>query len=461
MKKMMLVLTAALLATGTLLAQAQPPYPGSITGDKFSFDAVRTASTESRYTAGRFSSYVDDFIGVNDYNGGVRTFLFLGGFGSGNRVNQTDIPNVALSGGFATSIKSLYLGIYYGGDLIKGQGYDDGLSSNGTIYSEGIWNNYISILLGNLPFGALRLDMIMDNDTDTTRNFNGEKTAATGNGIMTALTWGINVGKLSPHISLGIQWPEYTFEKIGDMSTEAYSGASLGIKGGAGYTLNDTSSLSADAIIQFGFGEQTTVKSPDLKTTTNGDFSAFIDLGYSKTLALGEKLALGVKPNLTIALKLDNPDVTNSPGAKIDVPMASTVETKIGLDAGFQFKATRKFTLYTGASLNIFDWVAWGLSGGDPSRGGGSWQIRGLEFAPESLAASGGNSNLGFGLVYAPDTHLSIGCGINALLDKLFVVDFQNMEVRAGTFWSSMGMDHFLGNLLDGATIDLTVSYTY
>jgi hypothetical protein len=461
MKKMMLVLIVALLAAGTLLAQV-PPYPGSIAGDKFPFDAVQTASTESRYTAGRFGSYVDDFVGVNDYNGEVKTFLFVGGFGAGNTVNQTNIPNVAMSGGFATSLSSLYLGIYYGGDLIKGQGYDDGLSSNGTIYSEGLWNNYIAILLGNLPFGALRLDMIMDNDTDTTTNYNGEKTGATGSGIMTALTWGMNSGNLAPHISLGIQWPDYTFNKAGNTTTKTYSNGSLGIKGGLISTLDDTSSFSADAIIQFGFGQQSTQKDPDQKSTTNGDFLTFIDLGYSKTLAMGEKLALGVKPNLTLALKLDNPDVNNSPGTKVDAPMSTTFETKLGLDAGLQFKATQKFTLYTGASLNIFDWVAWGLSGGDPKKGGGSWQIRGLEFSPESLGTYSNRSNLGFGLVYAPDEHLSIGCGLNALLDKLFVVDLQNMQVRAGTFWSSVSQNSFLGDLWStNTTIDLTVSYTF
>jgi hypothetical protein len=468
MKKLFAVLAAFLLISGTLAAQA---FPGSITGEKFGFDAVQTSSTEARYSAGRFGSYIDDFVGVNDYNGQTKTFLFLGGFGgSDDNVAITDPPTVGLSAGFAAALKSLYLGIYFGGDLIQGEGTDDGKTDDGTIRSRGIWNNYIAVLVGNLPFGALRLDLIMDGDEVSTTKTDRKKTSETGSGIMTALTWGNNLGKLSPRVSLGIQWPDHTFSKPQgpdeDATTNTYEGGSLAIKAGTGYTLNDTSSLSADLILDFGFHEERTVnKSPDYKYSRNGPFLGFIDVGYSKKLALGDKLALGIKPNLTVGLKIHDPN-DNDDGDKTDTAAQTTFETKIGLDAGLEFKAFKKFTFYTGASLNIFDWVAWGVSGGDPKGGGGSWQISGIGFeagTPTDTFYKGESKNhLGVGLVFAPDEHLSIGCGLNALLDKFFVVDLEEMQIRAGDLWNSFRDENWLGNFWStGTTIDLTVSYTF
>jgi hypothetical protein len=474
MKKMMFVLLAALLTTGTLLAQGVD-YPASIAGQKFNFDATRSVSTESRYSAGRFGSYVDDFVGVNDYNGKTRTFLFLGGYGSSDvSVDESEVPFAALSGGFAASLNSLYLGVYFSGNLINAQGWDNGLSDQGTIYSEAIWNNNIAVLVGNLPFGALRLDMAMDNATDSSRKVNEEKTEATGKGIMTSITWGMNnLGKLTnPHASLGIKWPDYTFSTDTPpvppetdpitTTTETYKDTQLAIKAGVGLALNDASSLSLDAILQFGFGTKSTTKSPDSEVTESGDFATFIDAGYSTELIMSNQLAMRIKPKVTIALKLDDNDTETSPGTKYDAPLQTTFETKIGVDLGVQFKATPKFTFYTGASLNIFDWVAWGVSGGDPKRGGGSWQITGLKFDDNAMAGLD-QSHLGFGLVFAPDEHISLSCGLNALLDRLFVFDLKNMQVRAGDLWGNLNDQGFIGGnaVWNNVRFDLTASYTF
>jgi hypothetical protein len=475
MKKMFTVLAAFLLITGTLAAQA---FPGSITELKAELNAVLTESTESRYSAGRFGSYVDDYIDVNYYDGEVKTFLFLGGFTSGDHVAETDIPNVGLSAGLATALKSLYLGVYFGGDFIQGEGRDDGRSDNGHIEDRGYWNNYIAVLVGNLPFGALRLDLIMDAAEDITEKVDGEKTSSSGDGITTAVTWGNNFGKLTPHATLGVVWPDHQFHKgpstygkksDGDTTRDEYRGGSLVIKGGTGFALDDTSSLSADLELNFGFPSlYVAQKSPEHKHSVNGPFLGFIDAGYSKTLALGDKLALGIKPKLTLGLLVHNPDVKDS-DKDLDWPSETTFETKIGLDAGIQFKAFKKFTFYTGASLNVFDWVVWGISGGDPELAGTSWQIRGLGFTGGTLpdtAAKGGpttsGNHAGLGLVFAPDEHLSIGCGLNAILDKFFVVDLEKMQIRAGGLWDSFNKDHFLGNLWSkNTTLDLTVSYTF
>jgi hypothetical protein len=473
MKKMLFVLIAVLVTAGTLLAQASnhPDYPGSITSQKFNFDATRSVSTESRYSAGRFGSYVDDFVGVNDYNDRTKTFMFLGGYGSGSSVDETDYPAAVLSGGFATSLSSLYLGVYFSGNLINAEGWDNGLSDNGTTYSRAVWNNHLAVLVGKLPFGALRLDMAMDNAEDTTTKVDGEKYAATGTGIMTSVTWGMaNLGKLSsPHASLGIKWPDYSFssqpatEPGQTSTTETYRDTLIAVKAGVGYTLDNTSSLSLDAALQFGFGTKENRELPTYEKKTSGDFTAFIDAGYSKKLVMSNQLAMGIKPKATIAFKLDDTDIKESPGDNVDGPNQTTVETKIGFDVGFQFKASRKFTLYTGASFNIFDWVAWGVSGGDSKSGGGSWQITGLQFDDSALAGSSSESCLGVGLVFAPDEHLSLSCGLNALLDRLVVVDLKKMQVRAGDLWGNLNDNGFIGGttVWDKVRVDLTVSYTF
>jgi hypothetical protein len=462
MKKMCVFLVMAAVITGTVLAQNLPA-PISITGEKFEFDAVLTTSTEARYSADIFSSYVDDFIGVNDYDPQTTTFLFLGGYGSTGKANDgiddteiiTPAP-YALSTGLATRIKSMYLGLYYAGNFVNANGWDNGKSGdNAATSAEATWKNNVAVLFGNLPLGAIRLDLIMDATDKTLTSDNKNITGTVGQGIITALTWGNNTGKLSPHFTLAFRFPDYgltTSGKNNKDKSENYSNAVLGIAGGTGYDLNDTSSFSADVLIQGNFGKSTIGQT---SYSEKGPFWTFVDLEYSKELALGSRAALGLKPKVAIAFKLYDPDVNND-GDTTNAPAETTFETQIGLDAGFKFKATNKFTLYTGATLNVFDWVAWGVSGGEKSAGGGSWKIDGMGWDTSAY----GQNTLGVGLVFAPDEHLSVGCGLNALLDKLVEIDLQKMQVRAGGFWTSVNDQHFLGDW-SGTYFDLTVSYKF
>jgi hypothetical protein len=127
-------------------------------------------------------------------------------------------------------------------------------------------NNFV-LMVGNLPFGALRLDILADS-TGYGTTVAGEKEVSTRQGnFTTVVTWGNNFGKLKPRISLGFRWPESNYA-----SKEGYTGydAMLGIKAGiGGCTLDDTASVNGDLIIQRAFGS--TGKQGDVDTGKSGN----------------------------------------------------------------------------------------------------------------------------------------------------------------------------------------------
>ena len=86
------------------------------------FNAVPTLSTEARFSAGLFTTDVDNFINPRFHNPQIGTFFFLGGFpGESDDVSETERPGFVLSGGFGRTLADgLYLAVYYGGSLADG-----------------------------------------------------------------------------------------------------------------------------------------------------------------------------------------------------------------------------------------------------------------------------------------------------------------------------------------------------
>jgi hypothetical protein len=127
-------------------------------------------------------------------NGGkLNTFLYLGGAGT---LDQKNLP-----GGFATTIKSLYIGAYYGGTQMTVGGDDDGADANTVKFHGELKNNFV-LLVGNLSFGALRLD-VFANSTSDEETLDGEFPSTRKGDLTTVVTWDNNFGKLMPHVSLG------------------------------------------------------------------------------------------------------------------------------------------------------------------------------------------------------------------------------------------------------------------
>jgi hypothetical protein len=463
MKRIVLCLVVALVITGA--AAAQDATPQGITGEKLNFSAVPTLSTEARYSAGRFGTDIDNFIGVNDYDPNIGTFFYLGGFPSDEAVDDTDnlVDNndYVLSAGFAKTFKKFYAGLYYGGNLFFANGNDNGAEKPSTD-ATAVWNSNIALLIGTSSIGAFRLDLILD-ATDKSVSYDGKKTSGTGDGTVTALTWGKKINALSPHASLALRWPDYELSAAADgtQKTETTSNGVFVFKGGTGLTLDETSSLSADLTIQSNFG---THYKGVTTGSIGGPFWTFIDLGYGKEITLSDSFALGVHPFSTIGFRIYSPQLKGDLNpSNAEVPKETTFQWLIGLDLGAQYKATEKFTLYTGATLNVFDWVAWGVSGGDQKAGGGAWKIDGLYF--DSDKWNNGSSHLAFGGVIAPSKQLSVGFGLTSLLDKLFYIDLARMEAGPGSFWGDVyGTQSEIdgvGRFFNGLTFDLTVSYKF
>jgi hypothetical protein len=453
MKKIFCSLVIAMAITTAVSAQ--------IIGDKYNLSAVPTTSTEARYSAGRFGSYVDDFIGVNDYDPAVKTFFFLGGFPSGESVNTTDNPGYDLSVGLGKSIGASTLGLYFGGGLLSASGTDNGLEVEYTKATEkatATWDSNIAILFGNPSLGAFRLDLLL-NATDTSTSYNGKLRTSTGQSITTALSWGKSLKKnLAAHATLGILWPNYTGSNLDELNdttkSETYTGGGLALTGGL-----SAGDLSADITLQLGFADKTIYGKNSV--TTDAPFWTFVDIGYAKTLDLGEQFAIGIKPNASIGLRIWDPNITTTvkDATNTDAVAETTFEVRAGFDVGFKFKLKKSFTLYTGASLQIFDWYAWGVSGGDAKAGGGGWKFAGLAFDTTKWTNS---SKLGFGLVYAPNANLSVGAGLNTLLDKFVSIDLENMQVSTNNpFGDANNFLTAAGSVFDGMTFDLTLSYQF
>ncbi|GHU07422.1 hypothetical protein FACS1894151_01730 [Spirochaetia bacterium] len=467
MKRRILILVIAAAISGSAWAQ-----PSLLTGNVWDeqhslpdFNAMPTLSTEARYSAGRIGSYVDSFLDVNNYDPNTGLFFFLGGFPSITHVNDTDVligvADYNISAGFAKAFGSFYLAAYYGGGLVYGNGSNNG-AEKATVTSYGRWQDSLALLIGTSSFGAFRLDLIFDDLQNTSNKLDGNfnDTSRTDGG-KTALSWGLNLGALSPHATIGIKWPDViqTGNGTGDITGENSSDGYFAISAGTGYDLDKNSSLSGDLTLVFGTGADEKKTGPDdTHIKTAGPFSLGLDLAYAIEINLGETLAIGLQPTVNLGFAIDDPNTSGD--TSYNTPSVTYFGLKIGVDAGIQFALNPKISLYTGASLRFFNWTTGAVSRGEDDNISpeSSWKFEGISW--ETAKWNNGDT-LGFGLTWAPVENLSIGFGLNTLLDKFFLIDLSKMQVRAGSFWNNnnLGVDNLTGGVLNGVIFDLTVSY--
>jgi hypothetical protein len=491
MKRIVLSLTVTLLITAMAWADPDPTTPPSagtptplngfvntnsfLDGDYFdAFYAPRTLSTEARYSAGIFSSDVDDFIDVNSYDPKIGTFFFLGGYPSvDTNVKDTNIltntgsakNDYAVSFGLGKTINSLYLGVYYGGSFVYSHGTNTGGDPDNAT-SNTVWRNNLAVLVGTSGYGAFRFDLIMDT----------EKDKATSNGDTTqierwespsiALTWGgLSIAGLDPYVTLGYRFPYKFAEGDGKgKETTTTEESLLGLQAGVSYDLSENSSVSGDFIIggEIG-GSKSGDYQGDFDEGYGGVFLIALQGAYSQTLEFG-KVSVGFSPNLALGYKVDN-SADISGDTEVDAPSDNYFELTTGVDLGVKFQATRTIAVYTGASLRFFDWIVKSHSGGDTEDDSGEWGIDGIRWSSANWAILT-EANLGIGMTISPAQGLVIGCGLNTLLDKFFMVDLEKMQVRSGDFWNTGGSTPFnigsyLGYAFNNLTFDLTVSYKF
>lgn len=496
MKKIVFLLITVLVISGAAWAQ-HPGHPGQVPnspdlgivlGEIFDWwNAVPTLSTESRYSAGIFSSMVDDYIDVNWYDPKIGTFAFLGGFPAkdGGPVEDTDDLSsgaTQLSLGFGKTLKNFYLGVYYGGNFIRSSSYKNG-ADPAVKNTERRWANNLALLIGTSNVGAFRLDMIMS-PFGSKRKVGDEIVGLVGDSYLGktrynapsfALTWGglPAIASLHPYVTLAFRFPDKEvygrYLTAPDRNYQSYTtkeGARFGVQAGIDYDLDDSSSVSADFGIggQFGYrekGDSLTVLGGSIPEVKEGGyFATGIKGAYKKTIDFG-KASIGFKPKLGFGWFVDNSGDDKGDANKDD-PATLNFELRTGFDLGFKYQVSKKFALYTGASLQIFDLVTESYKGGDTKNDAKGWHFDGIEWDGSTLAAG---NNLGFGLTFSPVENLVIGCGLNMLLDKLFILNLAEMRFEAGSWWTDAGAQNnsvgAVANIFSGVKFDLTVSYKF
>ncbi|MDR1970958.1 MAG: hypothetical protein LBQ46_03460 [Treponema sp.] len=431
------------IGISSLAAQAPtPPTPDD-------YNAVPTLSTEARYSAGLFTTYVDDFIDVNGYDPDIGTFLFLGGFGQGTSgVDQTNFGVIGpysggdygISAGFAKSFSNFYLGVYLGGNVVDANGNSSGDPKQGS--ATATWNTRLAVLFGTSRIGGLRLDLIMDDVTDTTSTYkNKTVTGTSGEGATVALSWGNSNGfrGLEPHVTLGFRFPDNTLatDATGGNRTRTWTDAAWLLSGGISKGLGEISTLELDLSLNGLFGEASIGQNSD---TTPGGFGLQLDAALANEIEPLDGLAFAFQPNLSVGFYAGDSGQPD-PYSTFDLIVGFDAAAKVRLPGRFD-----KFTLVTGFGLNIFNWA---VETTYASALQDSWTVDGISWDTEKLSNVG---SLGLGLVFEPIEGFSVGCGLNTLLDNIFEFDLPKMQVRAGQWFS--------GNSIPLA-FDLTVSYKF
>ncbi|MDR0322671.1 MAG: hypothetical protein LBI28_14345 [Treponema sp.] len=482
MKKLLFVLLSVMIVAGAW-AQTMPipvfPDPTIDLDQNTSFveslfdgfDVVSAESVESRTSWGIFTSMVDDYIGVNTYDPETGTFVFLGG---GNGLSNT----THISFGIGKTLSFGYLGIYYGGHLVRAEGVDtandyDASDNTYSSYHNAQWDNNIAVLFGTSTIGAFRLDLNLS-QSDRKSDDNGALTQAIADNDTNpsiALTWGgIELAGLAPYATIGILLP--TTYSVGsrdiannkNYSVDVISGGLFGIQAGVSHG----SGLWGDLSLLF--ASDTTAKGEtwDAGTVTKTDivispgaFGAGLRGGYTQTFEVG-KLAFGFEPQLLIGFRSENRSwsdkIADTKSEAKENPTTTNFELMALVNLGAKFQINDKFALYTGTGLRILDWQVRSVAtpGGIEYKDTATvtqWFFDGFNWL---------EGNLRFGLTITPIENLVIGFDATQLVGRFFNINPANMT--AGTGFQNTGANNlgdFATYWIRGLTLNLTVSYRF
>jgi hypothetical protein len=449
------------------------------------FSAVPTVSTESRYSASRFDSYVGGFIDPRGYNPNIGTFFFLGGYPANNNVDTTapltpgdPVVNpagpdfffpggsYAVSLGFGkTIINDMYLAAYYGGSLVNAFGQTKKNLTDPDkydTYTFSTWRNKLAILFGIAGMG-FRFDLIMNNPQSQKESIEDGKQVITNmeHGAAVALTWGTHMGQFSPYAKFGLKYPNSVITEEEGKKMTSLSGGKWAFSAGTGYDFTDHSSIWADFLLGGQFKQSVSGDSEALigvkPFKDGGTFGIGLKAGYSHTFEAGN-LSLGLGPNMKIGSTYVSKyswDDDNSD----KYPFDNFFDFKMGIDIGLRYKPSDKFAFYTGAGLQFLELNAHNLFGGedDYKSKETEWQLFGIGWEGSRLRAGG---ELGFGMTFNPSEYLTFGFGLNSVLDNIVKFNIRKMTVEAGPFWGA-DYDSFSSwatSMFDGTKLDITVS---
>ena len=485
MKKIVLILAIAIMASGAVWAQ-------------FNFSAVPTISTEARHSAGRFSSDVDDFIDPAWHNPEIGTFLFAGGYPTFLTTNVNPSNPWAISLGFGKTLgeSKNYLGVYYGGTIV-----DDTFPASGAsgtkregimstkdkmTTSEVTWENNLAVLFGTAGMG-IRFDLIMNNKGERT-NYEGGLSYKDAEGAAVALKWGTStLGDFVPWASIGFKFPDqevYTFgsiDKKPNKKITASSNAELGLLAGGWYGINDTVSVVGEVGFNSGFGNSfkgdtknagvigvIQALHPEADPAAPGydptSYYAILSSGsdpwkesgwwdlnlyahIQKAVGFGEYMTVKFKPYLALDFASYSNNTTYMKNKDKD-PSDNFFTLGTGFDVGAEYKY-EKIGLYTALGLRCFEWTVDSHSGGKKKNNSVDWGFVGIEW---------NTATLGFGLTFTPIEGLVFGTGANFG----FGFNPKTMQVTTGSLYG-YGTTGGTGvqNPFTAGTFDVTISYTF
>jgi hypothetical protein len=408
--------------------------------------AVRSTTNQSSTSAGRFGADIDNYMGTRSWSGIAfdRHFFFLGG-----KYQGTVTPAL----GYATKLGDFYLGLYFrgtfiqGGDSAHGNNWDNNWDADGNGSSVLTLDNTAAVLFGVPRIGGFRFDWVASDASGAANPkfqsfkgasgmaFNGipvenaEGTITTGP-MAFLLNWGNTfAGKFKADATVGFTTSEatnVTGEVGADYENGDYEGlgfqfaqnqnSKVYIKLGAGYNLNDTSSVDGDysLIIMPGRQEGMAIEDEDpTSLTAEGNTQHIINLSYSKTFNFDERLSLRIKPNLKFDY-LSEQDVYTTESEQVDMGKQTTLYLVPSVAVGLQYSATSKLKLYTGTNITLFDY-------GSKTGTEGADGLSANYYASRSDIVQGSETGFEIGASLALTDTLTLDFDVRSLINGIFV----------------------------------------
>jgi hypothetical protein len=441
-------------------------------------------SIVSESTFGLFDDETDTFLDPNDYDGVEfdNAFIFLRGgrngegLDSGNLLQSQHTVNnntAGIQGGFATRIKSLYLGFGFDTNLWEGAQTItkvDGKQADGPFSSWGssidpapergiVFDGGFEALLGT-GIGGFKLGLDFDqvslnNAKDETDGADPKEFSYSDGKLLIALGWGRNFdlkgGVLAPEFAIGYQISTF---KVEQKSTDAFSYVTY-YDFDAGQWVEDDYFekmshfvLGANAeytspseahwfALEYGLdigihpttiakfdGEDITWKGYDVINGLVGSYRRSVELNDRFSLALGANLALGLRNQRAQV------SYTGTPPDPYDT-VEFSVNPDVAIGAEYAF-AKKPFTLYSalklssqkdGDELPLYS-VTYENDNGDP-KGESYTHI----FVPWGLSA-------GLGLNFAPFDNFTLGFDISQNLSYYISDKFEYVWAWEVFDWS-------------------------
>lgn len=438
---------------------AQQVTPTNISGKNISvflFNAFGAKSIDNRFSSGIFLNDIDHFANLSDWRmlDSDGAFLFLGAAQSDPAKNKT------LQGGFSKTFANNYFAAYLSGAPFTGGGktyYDENDNKH---VEDSFKRAYIDFvfLWGSEKLGALRFDLITNGtSSEWTENDALDTSSQKTGAFVTALSWGKNfdasVGVFKPTAALAARLPAVNKQTDANGTTTTVSDLAFAAKFAAAYDFLSGGSLGGDVTFSYAFGESYENDADKTRSfQESGVFTAPLNIYYQSSLALGNKVTVGFKPNLKLALEVKGQETRKSPN-DLDYGTVTYLQALPAVDIGLRFEPFKKLALFSGANITLCNFEAAFKSEGN-SAVDADKRAKASAWSLSALALSGANDvtslgAIGAGLVWTPVENLSLGIDLNWLI----TFDTKNYALKFIKFWEE-SENTFL-------KLNITLTYKY